>query len=394
MSTLYHASKVGCLSPHHFSSSLSSSQISFFSLPSSIISMKPSRSFHTTPLYFKKKRLTIKEELKGKYRNLFVPEEDLNKKPSALEIKQKELPTNTPTLGERLNRDVYRMFHQGDEKHGYHNLRKYPDSFRKEVIEDVKEQLNTNPKQALKESFKTVANEIRMFAHEMKEYDINAATDNLPGPGGRRKEWGFQTEEELSQWILTKDSDWGEGYSAADLELNPLGHAMLRGDLSTRVPADGRTQNAGYVNIASVKKTKSFAREVLMEDWSYFSHLTMNIRGDGRKYMLNLQVKRDFDILWNDRWHYPLYTRGGPYWQYVKIPWSKFYLGSRGTLQDKQMKIPLEAGVMGMSLTLMDQISGPFQLEIKDISLHCDHNEDGEDFAYEMYKVPNFWAGH
>ena len=78
----------------------------------------------------KPKKKTIKEELKSKYRNLVVPEEDLNKRPSDLEIKQKELPENTPTLGERLNRDVYRLFHQADEKHGYHNLRKYPDSLK------------------------------------------------------------------------------------------------------------------------------------------------------------------------------------------------------------------------------------------------------------------------
>ena len=122
---------------------------------------------------------------------------------------------------------------------------------------------------------------------------------------------------------------------------SPLGHAVWRGELSTRVPNDGRTQAAGYVNIASKKRMLSFAREKLAEDWDYFSHLTMNVRGDGRKYMINIQVKRDFDLLWNDRWHYPLYTRGGPYWQYVKIPWSKFYLGSRGVLQDKQFAIPL-----------------------------------------------------
>eukprot|EP00090_Calanus_glacialis_P019311 TRINITY_DN29690_c0_g1_i1.p1 TRINITY_DN29690_c0_g1~~TRINITY_DN29690_c0_g1_i1.p1 ORF type:complete len:384 (-),score=133.76 TRINITY_DN29690_c0_g1_i1:61-1212(-) len=362
--------------------------------PCSVSSVRASNCFHTTPLRLKKKPLTIKEEWKKKYRNLIVPVGDLDKKPSALEIKQKDLPSNTPTLGERMNRDVYRLFHQGDEKHGYHSLRKYPDDFKMEVTEDMKEKMNTDPKKAIKESFQTVANEIKLFAKEMKEYDVNSEMDKLPVVGGRRKEWGFETEEELNQWILTKDSDWGEGYSAAELELNPLGHAVLKGDLSTRVPADGRTQNAGYVNIASAPKRKSFAREVLMEDWDHFSHLTMNIRGDGRKYMLNVQVKRDFDILWNDRWHYPLYTRGGPYWQYVKIPWSKFYLGSRGSLQDKQIKIPLVAGVVGMSLTLMDQISGPFQLEIKDISLHCDFKDDSEDFAYEMYKIPNFWAGH
>lgn len=354
------------------------------------------RLFSLSPVCCKKpKKKTIREELKSKYRNLVVPEEDLNKRPSDLEIKQKELPENTPTLGERLNRDVYRLFHQADEKHGYHNLRKYPDSLKTEIVEDVKEKLNRNPKKAFKDAFRSVSDEIRLFAQEMKEADfVSGGLDALPANGGRRKEWGFQTETEVSDWILTQDSDWGEGYSAAELSLSPLGHAVLRGELSTRVPADGRTQAAGYVNIASKKKKLSFAREKLMEDWGYFSHLTMNIRGDGRKYMLNVQVKRDFDILWNDRWHYPIYTRGGPYWQYVKIPWSKFYLGSRGVLQDKQFKIPLECGVVGISLTMMDQISGPFQLELKDISLMVDHGNDGEEFAYEMYKIPHFWAGH
>ena len=289
-----------------------------------------------------------------------------------MEIKEKELPLNTPNLGERLNRDVYRMFHQADEKHGYHSIRKYPDSFTQEVTESLKEGLNTDPKKTVKDSFKALTTEIKMFANEMKEYDVNSGYDALPPPGGRRKEWGFGSEEEMAQWILTKDSDWGEGYSAAEFELHPLGHGVLRGDLSSRVPADGRTQNAGYVNIASLKRRKSFAREVLMEDWDWFSHLTMNIRGDGRKYMLNMQVKRDFDILWNDRWHYPLYTRGGPYWQYVKIPWSKFYLGNRGSLQDKQAKIPLKAGVVGMSITLMDQITGPFQVLLI-LSCHSCH---------------------
>ena len=54
----------------------------------------------------------------------------------------------------------------------------------------------------------------------------------------------------------------------------------------------------------------------------------------------------------------------------------------------------IECGVVGVSFTLMDQISGPFQLEMKDISLMVDHGNDGEEFAYEMYKIPHFWAGH
>lgn len=376
-----------------------------FGLRTSLVSITPISSclrghdlntsyFHTySALQQKKKQKSLRETIKSKYRNVTYDPKDLNKRPSDLEIKTKDLPPNTPTLGERINRDVRHYFHQGDEKSGYHNLRQYPSDFQ-EVIESAKEGLRSNPKKAIKESFQVVAQEIRAYAKEVTEINPIACMDKFPNEGDRRREWGFDSEDDLHQWILTKDSDWGEGYSAANLEFSHLGHAAVRGELSTRVPADGRTQNAGYVNLASVKKRKSFAREVLMHDWMEYTHLTMNIRGDGRKWFLNLHVKRGYDILWNDRWSYPIFTRGGPYWQYVKIPWSKFILGSKGHIQDRQFRVPLECGVVGVSLTLMDSVSGPFQLEIKDISLHNDPTSDDEMFAYEMYKIPHFWAGY
>jgi hypothetical protein len=160
-------------------------------------------------------------------------------------------------------------------------------------MEQVKHDLKTRPWQSFKENFKIVREEIKKFDGEVRE-GLRAPHANIadwyPMPGERTKEWGFQAEEELDQWVLTKDSDWGEGYSAAELELHPLGHAVLAGELSTRVPADGRTQAAGYVNISSVPKKSAFAQEKLMEHWTEYTHLTMNLRGDGRKYMINLKV--------------------------------------------------------------------------------------------------------
>jgi len=339
---------------------------------------------------------TIRENLRKKYRNILVKREDLNKRPSDLEIAKKELPENTPTLGERLDRDVYNMFHVQDEKQGYRSHRKPGMSLQQEVKQQIEHDIKTRPWQAFKENFQVVREEIKKFDKEVRD-TVKAPHANIadwyPHPGERKNEWSFSGEDDLKQWVLTADSDWGEGYSAAQFETHPLGHCVLKGELSTRVPADGRIQNAGYVNISSVPKTSAFAQEKLMDHWVEYTHLTMNIRGDGRKYMINLKVKRDFDILWNDRWHYPLYTRGGPYWQYVKIPWSKFFLGSRGRIQDRQSLIPLEAGVVGMSISLMDGNTGPFHFEIKDIGLHNDPTADDEEFAYEMYKLPDFWAG-
>ena len=52
-------------------------------------------------------------------RDMFVKQDDLNKRPSALEIKTKDLPPNTPTLGQRLMRDRQHLFHEDNRQSGY-----------------------------------------------------------------------------------------------------------------------------------------------------------------------------------------------------------------------------------------------------------------------------------
>eukprot|EP00088_Acartia_fossae_P023675 TRINITY_DN2469_c0_g1_i1.p1 TRINITY_DN2469_c0_g1~~TRINITY_DN2469_c0_g1_i1.p1 ORF type:complete len:388 (-),score=74.90 TRINITY_DN2469_c0_g1_i1:186-1349(-) len=341
---------------------------------------------HTSSVLNKKKKKTRYQEFMDK----IVPQEDLNKRPSDLEIFQKDLPKNQPTLKERIERDRWHMFYQQDIKHGY--WQRQPTT----LMEDVQAELKKNPKKALTESFKVVKSEVAKFNQERKDgdYSIRKGSERaLFREGDRKKEWGFQSELEMDEWILTMDSDWGEGYSSAEFKLNDAGTAgVLSGDLSTRVPMDGRTGQAGYVNIASANQRKSFGRLKVLHHWMQFTHLTMNIRGDGRKYNINLKVKRDFDMTWDDRWVYPMYTRGGPYWQYVKIPFSKFIFAHKGNIQDRQNEVNL-FHIQGISFTLKDRITGPFRLEIKDISLQHDAKGDDEVFAYEMYRVPSFWIG-
>lgn len=45
----------------------------------------------------------------------------------------------------------------------------------------------------------------------------------------------------------------------------------------------------------------------------------VRFRGDGRPYHLVIKPLMNIDVLWNDQYHYPLFTRGGPYWQEVFV---------------------------------------------------------------------------
>lgn len=141
----------------------------------------------------------------------------------------------------------------------------------------------------------------------------------------------------------------------------------------------------------TVRARKSFKREACY-DWGQYTHLVMRVRGDGRSYMLNLSTSGYWDITWNDSYHYVLYTRGGPYWQYVKIPFSKFFFASKGRVQDKQMPISLDS-IVNFSITAGDKVTGPFSLEIDYVGVLYDENHT-EEFAYEMYRTEPYIADH
>lgn len=173
-------------------------------------------------------------------------------------------------------------------------------------------------------------------------------------------------------------------YCLSRLEMSSTGTGVFSGTISTRLPKDGRIKYTGYCNMNSVPKRRSFQREVY-HDWSAYTHIVLRVRGDGRCYVLNLATRGIFDLTWNDVYHYVLHTRGGPYWQYVRIPFSKFIFSSKGRLQDKQMPIMLHE-ITNFGISLADDVNGHFRLEIDYIGLEHDefHNEE---FAYESYDV-------
>ncbi|XP_014245839.1 complex I intermediate-associated protein 30, mitochondrial [Cimex lectularius] len=236
--------------------------------------------------------------------------------------------------------------------------------------------------QIVKEGFKELKTEFKLFTQEVKEKFVADPILAYP-PGVVDKIWTIREQNDLDTWITTCDSDHGEGFSSCSLILNN-GHGLFSGNLSTDFPKDGKIKRSGYCTVRTKRMRKSFKRDAYL-DWNPYNHLVLRVRGDGRSYMLNISTCGIFDQMWNDVYHYILFTRGGPYWQIVKIPFSKFFLSSKGRIQDIQSEMPL-GNISHFGITAADKVNGPFSLEIDYIGLENVPSHE-ETTAYEMYKT-------
>ncbi|XP_054707410.1 complex I intermediate-associated protein 30, mitochondrial-like [Uloborus diversus] len=194
----------------------------------------------------------------------------------------------------------------------------------------------------------------------------------------------FDSEDCLKKWRVSSDKSNREGNSTCSLEINDKGKGVFYGNIDTTPPKDGKNRFAGYCAMKTLPKMKSFLREDVY-DWTAFTHLELRVKGDGRNYAVHLGIAAYFDVSWFDMYTYTLHTHGGPYWQVIRIPFSRFYLTSKGRIQDKQCPMPLYQ--VNTVCILAAGVPGPFRLEIDYIGCHVDHRHK-EIFAYELYKLP------
>lgn len=239
----------------------------------------------------------------------------------------------------------------------------------------------------LREKVKVTVQGFKEEFHMLKNEVVETAQcdPKMYYPGDSEVFWRFDSQENVDKWIVTTDKDNGEGFSTAEFVLGSGNTAVFSGVLDPSPPKGTKVRKTGYCNIRSERKYRSFGRNDYY-DWSAFTHLLFRIRGDGRSYMINLGMDGHFDITWNVVYNFILYTRGGPYWQVAKIPFSKFFLSYKGRIQDKQCPVA-RTRITNLGLTIADGIRGPFRLEIDYIGGHIDDAHD-EEFAYEMYETP------
>ncbi|KAE8741907.1 hypothetical protein FOCC_FOCC012559 [Frankliniella occidentalis] len=232
---------------------------------------------------------------------------------------------------------------------------------------------------------KMVPNETKKLYNELTDYlSTDLPIEGCPQDNVVDKFFEFGNPESLERWDVSCDQDYEGGFSTANLSLMPSGTGLFSGHISTQLPKTGEIENTGYANLRYIPDLRAFGRGKYYFFGGY-THMVLRVRGDGRNYMLNLHPHVHFDLEWFNLFSYVLHTRGGPYWQETRIPFSKFFLHHKGRVQDKQF--PLDTtDVKNISITLMDQNEGPYSLEVDYIGCVRDPNHK-EIFAYESYQV-------
>nr|XP_017203615.1 complex I intermediate-associated protein 30, mitochondrial [Oryctolagus cuniculus]XP_017203616.1 complex I intermediate-associated protein 30, mitochondrial [Oryctolagus cuniculus]XP_051678029.1 complex I intermediate-associated protein 30, mitochondrial [Oryctolagus cuniculus]XP_051678031.1 complex I intermediate-associated protein 30, mitochondrial [Oryctolagus cuniculus]XP_051678032.1 complex I intermediate-associated protein 30, mitochondrial [Oryctolagus cuniculus] len=192
--------------------------------------------------------------------------------------------------------------------------------------------------------------------------------------------WQFRGKEDLDKWVVTSDKTIG-GRSEVFLKMGKNNQsALLYGTLSSEAPQDGESGRSGYCAMIS-RIPRGFFERKKTYDWSQFNTLYLRVRGDGRPWMVNIREDTDLIQRKNQMYSYFMFTRGGPYWQNIKIPFSKFFFSNQGRVRDVQHQLLLDK-ISSIGFTLADKVDGPFFLEIDFIGVFTDPAHT-EEFAYE-----------
>ncbi|XP_074631579.1 complex I intermediate-associated protein 30, mitochondrial-like [Acropora palmata] len=173
--------------------------------------------------------------------------------------------------------------------------------------------------------------------------------------------WDFKNKAALEEWTLITDDQFG-GKSTAEFVQSPGGRAIFKGNISTELPPATDVKYTGMCSIRAQPKW-DWMGDVVTNDISDFDGIQMRLRGDGRTYAFNIQTH---SIREDDIHQTFIHTRGGPLWEIVRIPFTKFILTNAGYLQDHQMDFPR---IRTVGFTLADHNTGPFHLEIDYIKM-------------------------
>ncbi|KXN72103.1 CIA30-domain-containing protein [Conidiobolus coronatus NRRL 28638] len=179
----------------------------------------------------------------------------------------------------------------------------------------------------------------------------------------------FKKEEDTKDWLVGCDRDIG-GKSEANLVYTKNNTGLFTGFTSNHLPEHLEIKVHGYAALRT--KDDLFSDDCL--DTSPFRYLLLRVKGDHRKYMVNIQTD---GIIQTDIYQHRLFLKTPNQWENVLIPFNDFTLTNDGNLEPNQTRMFREK-VKTVGIGLIDRQEGEFNLEIESIKCFNTEYSDGD----------------
>lgn len=169
--------------------------------------------------------------------------------------------------------------------------------------------------------------------------------------------------------ILTRcDREIG-GYSSVKFTYNNHWKCgQFSGYLNLDLPKDNpEITRSGYAMFRTKDQKESWLSGNSYWDWSQYQSLVLRVRGDKRKYLVNIQANTP---LVTDLFQHRLFLNSPGNWETVVIPLNDFVMTNWGVIQDGCEINKLEVKTVGVGL--LDKQYGPFNLDIDWIKVMTD----------------------
>lgn len=101
----------------------------------------------------------------------------------------------------------------------------------------------------------------------------------------------FADHEEIKKWTVRTDLDEGVGESTAELVPSGSGSVLFRGNISSKIVNQNTLYNqSGFAIMFSERLRGTFLMPAHQKGWTYFTHILLRIRGDGRFYEIRFHT--------------------------------------------------------------------------------------------------------
>lgn len=185
----------------------------------------------------------------------------------------------------------------------------------------------------------------------------------------------------LPSLLVRSDKDLG-GYSSVNLSVigtprdqdpsapapklvshgEPEAFGRFEGNLSLDLP-EGRSDlvRLGYAMFRTKDPEPGFLGLAGPEfhDWSMFNQLALRVRGDLRRYFINIQAETPYPT---DLYQHRLFLKTPGEWETVTVPFSSFILTNGGVIQEQQ-QLDTEH-IRSVGIGLIDGQYGPYRLDV------------------------------